>query len=468
MYFVTAIPRILYPYDLDFVEDGILMASLRLANNQPIFVPPQADFVPHVYMPLYSWLGAVFFKVVGPSYLPLRLLSFAAVISTAGFIYWIARREGGPGWLGLVCAGLFLGGYRINGFWYELARVDSLFVALALTGLAWGTYDAGSKLGLVGSASALALAFLTKQTGLILGVGMGIYLLAKVGRQAWLYWLTYSLLTITPVLIFDELTDGWFLYYTYHIASINPVELQRVVNFVGFELLVLMGGLSLMAITAALLTFQQAGWRGIWQQPWLIWLGLAILISGLGRASVGGNLNNRMMAYTLLCLMPGLLVYSLNGYAKSLLRWQYSIILTLILIQFALGVYNPLRYLPTPTMQQSGDRLIAKIAAEDGEVLVLMHPYYAWLAGKRPSAQIAALWHARERGTLPLPPDFTSRLKSHYYAAIISDNSLFETEPEVQQLLDTFYTPAETLTPDEAPPTITGMIVRPEILYRPK
>ena len=468
MYFVTAIPRILYPYDLDFVEDGMLMTSLRLANNQPIFVPPQAEFVPHVYMPLYSWLGAMLFKVVGPSYLPLRLLSFTAVISTAGFIYWVARRESGQSWLGLVCAGLLLGGYRINGFWYELARVDSLFVALALAGLAWGTHGAGSKLGLVGSASALALAFLTKQTGLILGVGMGIYLLARVGRQAWLYWLTYGLLTITPVLIFNELTGGWFLYYTYHIASINPVELQRVVNFVGFELLVLMGGLSLMAITAVLLTFRRTGWRGIWQQPWLIWLGLAILISGIGRASVGGNLNNRMMAYTLLCLGPVLLVYSLNGYAKSLLRWQYRVIPALILIQFALGVYNPLRYLPGPAMRQSGDRLIAKIAAEDGEVLVLMHPYYVWLAGKRPSAQIAALWHARERGTLPLPPDFTSRLKNHYYAAIISDNSLFETEPEVQQLLDTFYTPAEILTPNKAPPTITGMMVRPEILYRPK
>ena len=119
-------------------------------------------------------------------------------------------------------------------------------------------------------------------------------------------------------------------------------------------------------------------------------------------------------------------------------------------------------------MQQSGDRLIATIAAEDGEVLVLMHPYYGWLAGKRPSAQIAAMWHARERGTLPLLPDFVARLESHYYAAIISDNSLFETGPELQELLETYYTPAETLTLDEAPPTLTGMMVRPEILYRPK
>jgi hypothetical protein len=131
-------------------------------------------------------------------------------------------------------------------------------------------------------------------------------------------------------------------------------------------------------------------------------------------------------------------------------------------------VYNPLRYIPTPEMYQSGERLIERIAAEKGQVLVLMHPYYAWLAGKEPSAQIAAMWHARERGTLPLPPDFAARIEGQYYEAIISDNSLFETEPELQQLLDNYYTPNELLGPAEAPPTMTGMVVRPEILHRPK
>jgi hypothetical protein len=383
-------------------------------------------------------------------------------------IYWITRRESEQGWLGLVCAGLFLGGYRINGFWYELARVDPLFVALSLGGLTVGVYGAGSTLGLLGAAAALALACLTKQTAVFLGIGLGVYLLVTLGPRAWLYWLTYGLLTIVPILILNKLTEGWFLYYTYYIASINPIEIGRVVNFVGYELPGLMGGQSVMAIGAALLALQQAGWRGIWQQPWLLWIGLAIVISGLGRASVGGNLNNRMMAYTLLCLAPALLMSSLTRYTKIEPHWRVSIISALILTQFALGVYNPRRYMPTPAMYKSGDRLIEKIAAVEGEVLVLMHPYYAWLAGKTPSAQIAAMWHARARGTLPLPPDFVARIKSQYYAAIVSDNSVFETEPELQRLLNTYYTPSETLAPGESPPTTTGMVVRPEVVYKSK
>ncbi len=468
MYLLTAWPRLVYPYDLDFIEDGILMTSLRLSQGQPIFIAPQADFAPHVYMPLYAWLGGLLFKLTAPGYGPLRGLSLLATLTTVGLIFWIARRESSHNWLGLACAGLYLGGYRINGFWYELARVDSLFVALSLAGLALGVYGRRSKLGLVGAAMVLALAFLTKQTALVVGIGLGMYLLITIGRWAWLYWLPYGLLTITPVILLNWLSDGRFLYYTYHIASINPVELGRVLNFVGFELLGVMAGLTLMTILAALLTCRQNGLAGLWRQPWFIWIGLAVVISGLGRASVGGNLNNRMIAYSLLCLGPALLMDSLIGYTKTRAGRRIAIVSLLILSQFALGGYNPLRYIPTPAMSASGNRLIERIAAEEGEVLVLLHPYYAWLAGKQPSAQIAALWHARERGTLPLPADFVARIESRYYAAIIADNSLFETEPELQQLLNLHYIPAETLAPDESPPTLTGMVVRPEIVYRPR
>lgn len=468
MYFLTAIPRIVYPYDLDFIEDGLLLTSLRLANNQPVFVAPNADFVPHVYMPLYTWLGGLLFKVTGPSFIPLRLLSLAAIVSICGLIYGIVRHESGWPWLGLVCAGLFLGGYRIDGFWYELARVDALFMALALAGLTLGVYAADSNRGLLGAAVSLALASFAKQTGLLLGVGLAIYLLLTCGRRAWRFGLAFDLLTVIPALTFNHLSHGWFLYYTLHIAAINPIEPRRIFDFIAGELFGLMAGLSMMAAGTALLGLRRAGRRIISDQPWLIWIGGAILISGLSRASVGGNLNDRLPAYTLLCLAPAILARELQLAAKPSRCWQVRLIPCLVLVQFALGGYNPFHHIPTPAMLQSGRHLTEKIATYHGEVLVLMHPYYALLAGKAPSAQLAAMWHARERGQLPLPPDFVARLKQHYYAAIISDNSLFEMEPTFQQLLQVYYQPVETLGPGEAPPTTTGLVVQPTIVYLPR
>jgi 4-amino-4-deoxy-L-arabinose transferase-like glycosyltransferase len=467
MYVITAIPRLLYPYDLDFIEDGLLMTSWRFATGQPVFLPPNADFVPHVYMPLYSWLGSLLFALTGPGFAPLRWLSFTALLTCTGLIFGAARRESGQSWLGLVCAGLLLGGYRINGFWYELARVDMLFVALTLSGLTLVTYSSDKNLGLMGAGTILALAFLTKQTGLIFGLSALFYLLIAVGPQAWWFGMTFGLLALIPVVGLNWLTAGWFGYYTFHIASVNPIAFERIIHYLGPELLGQMAGLSLMAMTAGVLGYRRVGWRMIIGQPWLIWIGVAALVSGLGRASVGGNLNNLMPVYTLLCLAPALLWRAWSG-AGQASNWQAGLISGLVLAQFALGVYNPLRYIPTPEMRQSGDRLIKTIAATEGEVLVLMHPYYTWLAGKTPSAQMAALWHARERGAQPLPQDLVERIKNHYYAVIISDNSLFETEPALQQLLHTYYQPAQTLEPDDAPATLTGMVVWPAVVYVPK
>ena len=116
LFFYTSLPRLRYPYDLDFIEDSMLMQSLRIADGQSVYLPPNADFNPHVYMPLFFWLGAILFKIGGPSLVLLRLISFGATLATTILIYWIALRERGLRWIAIACAGLFLGGYRINGF----------------------------------------------------------------------------------------------------------------------------------------------------------------------------------------------------------------------------------------------------------------------------------------------------------------------------------------------------------------
>ncbi|MGH2593740.1 MAG: hypothetical protein ACRDGG_09530, partial [Anaerolineae bacterium] len=148
--------------------------------------------------------------------------------------------------------------------------------------------------------------------------------------------------------------------------------------------------------------------------------------------------------------------------------WRAELIAVAIVIQFALGVYNPLRFIPTTEMRQSGDRLIERIASTDGEVFVMMHPYYAVLAGKQPSAQIAVVWHGRERGKLPLPDDLVRRIQNRYYAAIISDESPFETDPALVELLEANYVRREELTESDAPPTPTGMFARPRVVYVPR
>src|SRR5215211_959409 len=369
LFFYTALPRLRYPFDLDFVEDSMLMQSLRIAEGQPVYLPPNADFNPHVYMPLFFWLGAILFKIGGPSLVLLRLISFAATLATTILIYWIALRESGLRWLAIACAGLFLGGYRVNGFWYEVARVDSLFVTLMLGGFALAIYAGTSNGKLILSAVLMALAAFTKQTGFIVAIGLSIFLLTRIRRRAWIFLLTFDALAVLPLFVLNWSTNGWFFYHIFYIGSADPVEIRRLINFLTKELFGIMTGLSVLTLLAGILGVRQSGPRVLREQPWLIAIGLAVIISSFGRMRVGGNLNNRMPAYALLCIAPAIWVQMLPAPfspGREILRerqilWRNWVAVILILVQFGIGRYNPKRFIPTSTMRTSGDSLLQQI-----------------------------------------------------------------------------------------------------------
>ncbi len=474
----TSISRVFYPYDLDFIEDSMLMQSIRIANNQPVFVAPNAEFMPHVYMPLYSFIGGMLIKVMGVGFAPLRLLSLSATLVTAILIFLIAQRETQEKWIGFACAALFLGGYRLTGFWYELARVDSLFVMLLMIGMMTGL-RARSVPRLLAAAAVMTLAFFTKQTAVLFAGALALYLFFNIRWRVLWFVIPFGALVSITILILNAITDGWFWYHTFTIAGGDPIELGRVINYLFVDVLWGMGGLSVMVIITVMLKLRLSP-SPLTPLPqgegnnWFVAIVAAFIVSGVGRSSVGGNVNNLMPVYAFLCLSPMLLKTS--KVSPTPLRFgtlretfEVSVTASLIILQFALSAYNPLRYIPTPTVRESGDRLVKRIAATNGEVLVMMHPYYAMMAGKQPSAQIAALWYGRARGTSPLPDDFVKRIRDHYYSMIISDESLFEIEDaELQNLLNSYYVKTMMIDESESPPAPVGMLVRPMAIYEPK
>lgn len=477
-YFFTALPRIAYPYDLDFIENGMLMQSLRHAEGQPVFIAPSGEFAPNVYMPLYSWLGGLLFQLTGPGYAPLRTLSFAATIVTTGLIFYITYRESQKRWVALACAGLYLGGYRLSGFWYELIRVDSLYVMLVLTAFILAIYSGHKPRGVLAAASILALAFFTKQTAVVLavmllphfsryGLHLGRYGL-YVGRHAPLFAISFTVLAIGPYGLLNWLTEGWLYFHTFGIATSEKILVERILHYLFSEIFGVMGMLSTVMTGALVLAVRRTSLFGFLQaQPWFYGVAAGILVSGLGRAPEGGNLNNLMLVYALLCLAPSLLAREIWRERSSAPRWAEAALTGAIVLQLALGAYNPLRYIPTPTMRAQGSELIAHLRAEPGPVLVLMHPYYAVLAGKEPATQIIHLWYFYQFRGLELPEDLASRIRNRYYAAIYSDESLFETEPAFAKFFRAYYPNTEPVPESAAPLTLSGWPTQPTLILRP-
>ena len=150
--------RVFYPYALDLVEEDMVMQAWRVAQELPVFMPPNAEFVPQVYMPLFTWLGGHLLHLTGFGFWPLRLISFLSTVGTAVLIFYVGWRESGRKTAAFMGSALFLAGYRLIGGWYDLARVDALFTFLSLTGLVVLVYGGRGERAL---ALALALALAT-------------------------------------------------------------------------------------------------------------------------------------------------------------------------------------------------------------------------------------------------------------------------------------------------------------------
>ncbi len=467
-YLFVALTRVTYPFDLDFIENAMLLQAWRTGAGLPVYLPPNGEFVPQVYMPLYTWLGSLLLRLTGPVFWPLRLLSLLSTLGTAVLLYLIGRQLQPNRAIALAGAALFLAGYKLTGGWYDLARVDALFVFLVVAGMGTAVYYHHTNRGLALAGLLMGLVLLTKQNGLFLTAVVGVWLLWAARWRVWLFGTVFLLVTAIPLLLLEWCSGGWFSYYVVDIAYASPVEISRIWPVVRREVLGGMGFLVLMAGSTAVIYLSKRQWRKLIDPPWLLFIGAALFVSVSGRSSVGGNLNNLIIGFALLCLAPALLAGALRPG-----KWVNPLLTAVILAQFVLLLlppwpYAPQQFRPTAVMRQQGKQLVQFLAETEGEVWVMLHPAYALPAGKEAGVHVQTLWHARQRGAQPLPPDLVARIQNQEYAVIISDESpYFETETALVELLERYYR-AEPLPPEMSPPTLSGIRVRPLLIYTPR
>ncbi len=530
-YLRLGLARTFYPYALDLVEEAMVMQAWRLAQDLPVFVPPNAEFVPQVYMPLFTWLGGLLMRLTGFGFWPLRLISFLSTLGTAVLIFYVGWRESRVKTAAFAGSALFWAGYRLVGGWFDLARVDALFAFLSLLGLVVLVYgrrgkqsnaekaQRGTEVWIVLGAVLLGLAFLTKQNGLLLAVVALVYFITAESaerteknkksassaliRALFLVFIPFVIVALVPILVLENLSGGWFSYYVVTIAYASPLDFGRLRNIFVWELGAGMGvlvGLWLLLSFRPTFVFFKRLSIGDWKEkisslqalittsPWLLFVGTAVFISVAGRSTVGGNLNNMLIGYAFLCLVPALswghlskdsqikqiekqFVRSGKSVYKEMwpVLWSLLIVVQFGLVTFPLNGALPQQYGPTAEMRAAGDVLLAHVEQEPGEIWLLLHPSYAVRAGKRPYVHLQTLWHARKRGGDPLPADLVSLIEQQHFAQIISDESdFFETEPAFLELLLVHYEAAETLTLEQSPPTLSGPMVRPITVYVPR
>ena len=215
IYLVIALSRLTYPFPLEWLESNSLIEVHQILAGRQLYPAPTISYVPDGYPPLYFVLSAALAKLVGVSYVPLRLVSVASSLACFVLLAQLIRRETASACAGIAAAGLLAATYFATGIWFDVGRVDSLFLALSIAAVYAARRMQRSR-GAVATGLLLAAAFLTKQTGLAEGVAVLVVLaLGSRRRLALQAALTYGAVLAASTAGLGLASHGWYLYYVF-------------------------------------------------------------------------------------------------------------------------------------------------------------------------------------------------------------------------------------------------------------
>lgn len=469
LYLFSAAFRIGYPFELEWMEGGSVDHVARILAGLSIYTKPSLDFIPYIYTPLYYYLSALVAVFTGIGFFPLRLVSFLSSLVTIYYVYLIVTRETYNKLAGIIAGGIFSASFFVSGSWYDLARVDSLFMMFFIISVYLLRFKKNPAFYFLAGIMA-SLSFLTKQSALSLVVPFMIFLFFENRKLSWYFNITFIAIVVSSSIIFNAMTDGWYYFWNFSLVSQHDWNKKY---FILFWTLDIFRPFSI-GLVVTIFYFILKKTTGEFRNSlfYLILFIATILCSWPSRLHYGGYLNVLIPLYTGFAIFLGLGYHSISSYidrmsneSKNLLKIFLSLI---IISQFLTLWYNPLTIIPTKKDKEAGKYFVERISKIKGDVFVFSHSYVSRYAGKFSyphEVLIMDLCRTNREMWKPFEQELTNAVKNHRFAAIVTDaNDLWEM-PE----LNNNYYKAETLFTD---PKVffskSGYIARPDYIYFPK
>jgi hypothetical protein len=464
LFLTVVLLRIRYPYELEWIEGGILQHVQRVVAGKPLYVPPTLEWTPLIYGPLYYYVSAAAVRAMGDGFLPLRLVSFASSVGIAFLLYWLVRRETGSRIVGFFAGAFFIAGYKTMGSWYDIARVDGVFVFLLLGAIVAYRCFRGAVSAWIG-ATLLALAFLAKQTTLLAILPMVIWGFWRQPRRTLHFAVPAGVAIAAIALVAQARTDGWFLYYTMGLAGRHPIVKSILIEFWIGDVLTPSSIAVLFAAAFFFLGREQPSQSRTREFYGAIALGLGGAAWG-SRLHDGGWFNVLMPGFAALAILFGL---GIDTVARAIerrggeLKPRLAALLYLgIALQFIRTAYNPFQEIPSLQDRLTGDRIVETLARAPGDVYVPDHPYLAERAGKGGLAHRAALadiLRIEDERAREFEQQLAREFEERRFVAALIDNS------QSLPMLGDDFEKADDLIRDDSFWPVVGMKTRPEFLF---
>lgn len=416
-----AVARLGFPGHLEILEGNSLVEVHRILAGQQLYPAPSASYVPDGYPPLYFTVCAAVAGVLGQSYLALRLVSLVASLVCFAILGRLVQRETRSRGAGLAAAGMLAATYFAADTWFDIGRVDSLFLAFSIAGLYAVRWVRRTR-GAITAGLLLAAAFSTKQTGLAEGVAVLAALAAgSRGRLAVPAAITYATGVGGSTLALGLASHGWYVYYVFGEMSQHAFSAASASQFWVTELLPTLG----IAICAAVL--------GARRMPLVLVAGCAALAveAFAARAQTGSNLEDLLPAYLAVALLAGL---AMGGHSSFLLRgaagrWAPVAVSVAVLAQIGVlaGGFRLSQAFPPNADRVADQRLVAAARALGGTVAITDDPGIAVAAGLQPADdQIAAadvLRASDQRAKTIFMSSLAQAVAARKFSAIITEYS---------------------------------------------
>ena len=476
--------RLFYPYQLEWMEGAGLIQVSRLLAGKAFYVPPSIDFIPLIYPPLYFCASAIIAKLIGLGFGALRLVSFLSSALCATIIYLAVREKTDSKFAALLGAGCFASAFMLTGQWFDIARTDMLAAGLSILGIYLAREPANNVTLSRSSASAsaaterrshsaagtgerseeaakslkppkketqslrsfrvtygdllsgliFALAFLTKQSALGVGLATIAYYLIFNWRRAIRLMLSFGLSITILYGIFWLNSSGWINYYLFTIPAAHAFDFSigRIISvlisqFASIPIFLIAGLLPILISPRKI--FNDESYR------YYIVLAGALIATGVGgRLNAFSGPNVYVPSYLGIALLIGLEAGWLVELAQQAKINPMLVMLEFILLSaqfgFLVPAYFQAKTIPTQEDRAAGDALVAKIKSYSGDVLLLNHNYLALYAGKTPYFNEMPMLEIRGQGNLyPMPqwselqPQINSLIHAPTTDAVIVDFS---------------------------------------------
>lgn len=455
----------------------MLMHALRVREAQPLYAAPALEFTSFAYMPVYPAVVALLSMPFGLDYPVARAVSIAgyALAILCGYVF--LRRAGVARPLALCGIGFSAAAFGPTGAWYDLARVDSLWLGLLAAGLfaAWRARE--SRPAGVAGGLLLTAAFFTKQTAAPFVALVGLLFLAGRARGG-ADFIKACLAVGVPTLVFLQATsDNWSHTYAFGLHQRHGFDAWTALVVTPLRL-------GLLAAPALPLLFV-VPWRG--DRPLAATAAVAgagLVASGLGAGTEWAYAN---------ALVPGvfflglLLALAASRAAARGGPWPAlaTVLLGLAVLSAPGGLvwmaarafpavalpsgYDPRPFHPTGADARAGAALEARLRSEPGRVLVPFHPFYAFRAGKEPTLHAMNLADVNRAG-LGTPRDLVEAIRGRAFALIVMDveGDGPRAEAEAMGQLPRLAGHYEIVERIEGPRVFSGAPVRPRLVLAPK